>query len=137
MDFPKVGVGVFVLNDGKFLLGKRKGAHGEGSWSLPGGHLEFNEEVEECAKREVFEEVGIKIKNIRKGPFTNDIFKVENKHYITCFVFGEYDSGDVRVMEPDRCEEWRWFSWEELPKDLFLPIRNLMDSGFSFSESYK
>ena len=34
---PKVGVGVFVRNPrGRILLGKRKGAHGAGEWSLPG-----------------------------------------------------------------------------------------------------
>ena len=61
---PKVGVGVIIIKDGKVLLGKRKNAHGEGSWSFPGGHLEFNEELFDCAKREVLEETGIKIKNL-------------------------------------------------------------------------
>ena len=56
---PRVGIGVFVLKDGKFLLGKRKSSHGEGSWSFPGGHLEFNEELEDCTRREVMEEAGI------------------------------------------------------------------------------
>ena len=59
---PKVGFGVFVMKEGKFLIGKRKNAHGEGSWSLPGGHLEFKESWEECAVREVLEEVGVKKK---------------------------------------------------------------------------
>ena len=60
MKRPSVGVGVFVYNmDGKILLGKRKGAHGAGEWSLPGGHLEFNESFERCCEREVMEETGI------------------------------------------------------------------------------
>ncbi|HLC69503.1 MAG TPA: NUDIX domain-containing protein [Patescibacteria group bacterium] len=50
---PKVGVGVFVFKDGKILFGQRKNTgHGVGCWSLPGGHLEFNEGVESCAERE-------------------------------------------------------------------------------------
>jgi 8-oxo-dGTP diphosphatase len=52
---PAVGVAAIVTKNGKVLLGKRKGAHGEGSWAFPGGHLEFNESIEDCAKREVFE----------------------------------------------------------------------------------
>lgn len=32
---PKVGVGVAIIKDGKVLLGKRKNAHGEGTWSFP------------------------------------------------------------------------------------------------------
>jgi len=40
---PKVGVGVIIVKNNKILFGKRKNAHGEGSWSFPGGHLEFKE----------------------------------------------------------------------------------------------
>ncbi|MBU1082983.1 NUDIX domain-containing protein [Patescibacteria group bacterium] len=123
---PKVGVGVIVIQDDKVLLGKRKNAHGEGSWAFPGGHLEMNETLEECSKRETTEEAGIEIKNIKPLTFTNDIFKEENKHYITCFVTADYDSGEVSVMEPDKCEEWGWFEWNNLPQPLFLTIQNLL-----------
>jgi 8-oxo-dGTP diphosphatase len=40
---PKVGVGVIIKKDGKVLMGKRKNAHGDGTWSFTGGHLEFGE----------------------------------------------------------------------------------------------
>ncbi|MFH1749531.1 MAG: NUDIX domain-containing protein [bacterium] len=83
---PKVGLGVIILKDNKVLLGKRKGAHGEGDWSFPGGHLEFNEKLENCSIREVEEETGIRIRNIKPGSFTNDIFEMEKKHYITLFI---------------------------------------------------
>ena len=56
---PKVGVGVFVFKDGKILLGKRKNAHGAGTWSFPGGHIELFEELYECAYRELREETGL------------------------------------------------------------------------------
>ena len=128
---PKVGVGVVIKKEGKVLLGKRKGAHGEGSWSFPGGHLEFGETPETCARREVSEEVGIEIKNIKPATFTNDIFEKEQKHYITVYVTAEYATGEVAVMEPDKCEEWRWFSWAALPDPLFIPIGNLLKQGYS------
>jgi 8-oxo-dGTP diphosphatase len=127
---PKVGVGVIVLKDGKVLLGKRKNAHGEGSWSFPGGHLEFKESFEACASREVMEETGIKIKNIRLGTVTNDIFEKEGKHYITIFMVCDYDSGTVKNMEPEKCERWEWFSWDKMPKPLFVPIENLLKQKF-------
>jgi len=88
---PKVGVGVIVIKDNKVLLGKRKGSHGEGSWCFPGGHLEFNESLENCAKRETLEETGIEIKNIRFETITNEIFKDEGTHYITIFMLCEHD----------------------------------------------
>lgn len=122
----RVGVGVIVKKEGRVLMQKRKGAHGEGSWSFPGGHLEFNEGIEECAKREVEEETGIKIKNLRLGPYTNDVFEKEGRHYITLFVLAEYDSGEISIKETDKTEEIEWFDIEEIPRELFLPIENLL-----------
>ena len=127
---PKVGIGVIVIKDGKILLGKRKNSHGDGAWSFPGGHLEFGESWEECAKRETMEETGINIKNIRFGTVTNDIFQTEEKHYITIFMLSDYDFGEVQIMEPEKCEKWDWFSWNQLPQPLFVPIQNLLKTGF-------
>jgi len=129
--FPKVGIGVFVIKDGKILMHERFGSHGEHTWSLPGGHLEFGEGIEDGARREVKEESDIEIKNIRFGPYTNDVFKKENKHYVTLFVVAEYDSGEVKIMEPDRCLRWQWCDWNDLPRPLFLPIENLLKTDFN------
>ncbi|MBI2482041.1 MAG: NUDIX domain-containing protein [Candidatus Vogelbacteria bacterium] len=60
----RVGVGVFIFKEGKFLMLKRANSHRSGSWSVPGGHLEYGESFENTAKREVLEEAGIKIKNL-------------------------------------------------------------------------
>lgn len=128
---PKVGVGVIIIKDGKILLGKRKNAHEDGTWSFPGGHLEFNETWEICAIRETFEETGIAIKNIRFGSATNDIFQTENKHYITIFMVSNFDSGEVEIKEPEKCERWEWFEWDKLPQPLFVPIQNLLKTKYN------
>lgn len=100
---PKVGVGVIIRKDGKVLFGKRKGAHGQGGRALPGGHLEFGESIIDCALREVEEETGIVVENAYVGPYTNDIFVSENKHYITLFVVCDYKSGEPEIREPEKC----------------------------------
>jgi len=130
VDRPKVGVGVIVLKEGKILLGKRKNAHGEGTWCYPGGHLENGETWAECASRETEEEAGIKIGNLRFGTLTNDIFEEGGKHYVTIAMLADYESGEVKVMEPDKCEEWGWFEWDAMPEPLFLPIVNQKKAGF-------
>jgi len=62
--YPRVGIGVLIQNDkGEVLLGKRKGAHGAGEWSFPGGHLEFGEKIFECARREAKEETGLSVED--------------------------------------------------------------------------
>jgi len=128
---PKVGLGVIIMKDNKVLFGKRKSVIGNGTWCIPGGHLEFKESWEECAIRETMEETGVKIKNIRFGTVTNDIFIKEDKHYISIFVLADYDSGEVKVMEPDKCEKWGWFEWNKLPSPLFESESNLIKEGYN------
>jgi len=123
---PKIGIGVYVFNNkGEILIGKRKNAHGEGMYAAPGGHLEFGESFEECAKREVFEETGIKIKNISVAGITNDVFAKENKHYVTIAMKAAWDSGTVQLKEPEKCEEWVWVKWRDFPDNLFPSAANL------------
>jgi 8-oxo-dGTP diphosphatase len=126
---PLVGVAVIVVRDGRVLLGRRKNAHGAGTWALPGGHLEYFESIEDCARREVAEETGLKIGNVRHCAYTNDRFQAEGKHYVTLFVAAEHRSGEAVVREPDKCEAWRWFSWDDLPRPRFLPLENLLAQG--------
>jgi 8-oxo-dGTP diphosphatase len=121
----------------KILMGKRKGSHGAGTWSFPGGHLEWGESVAECAGRETEEETGMPRKDFVFTPltFTNDVFMVENKHYITLYTHAQWASVDPRIMEPEKCEEWRWF--EKPPEPLFLPVKNLLLSGFNLWKPWK
>lgn len=128
---PMVGVAVIVVKDGKVLLGKRLNSHGAGAWAFPGGHLEFGETVEDCAKREVFEETGLAVTNLKFESLTNDLFEKEEKHYITLFVRGEYVSGEAIVKEPDKCLKWEWFEWGKFPDQLFLSLSNLLETGYS------
>ena len=127
---PKVGIGVFIFKDGKFLMGQRRGSHGEGSWSIPGGHLEFGETWVETATREVKEETGLEIKNIRFGAVTNDYFPIENKHYVTIWMLSDWSSGEPAILEPDKYIEQDWFDFEHLPTPLFLPWEQLLKSEF-------
>ncbi|KAI5889934.1 uncharacterized protein SCHCODRAFT_02689986 [Schizophyllum commune H4-8] len=144
----RVGVGVFVTNQsGQFIIGKRKGSHGAGTYALPGGHLEYGESFEACGTREVLEETGLEIADITFLTATNDIMASENKHYVTVFVRGQvagertepqHNEHCPQVLEPEKCEGWEWVAWDQLrdwisqsenPADsraFFLPLRNLV-----------
>lgn len=118
----RVGVACFVWRDGVFLIAKRHGSHGEGTWSLPGGHLEFGETWADCAAREVLEETGMKIQNVRFLAATNDFFRTSNKHYVTIWMEADWQSGEPTITEPDRCTEQRWATFSTLPDPLFEPV---------------
>ncbi|KAL1863247.1 hypothetical protein Plec18170_000079 [Paecilomyces lecythidis] len=114
---PRVGVGVFVINkDGKFVLGIRKGSTGSGTWAVPGGHLEFGETFEECAAREILEETGLALEDLRFLTATNNVMKAENKHYITIFMGGTVvgDKPEPQLLEPEKCEGWEWVTWDDV-----------------------
>ena len=126
---PLLGVGVLIVRDGRILLGKRRGSHGEGSWAPPGGHVDEGESFEATAVREVLEETGLAITNTRVGPTTEDHFP-EGKHFRTTFVIAEAPAGEPQNLEPHKCDGWEWFCWSDLPHPLFLPLRKLRDQGF-------
>lgn len=128
---PRIGMGVIIMRDNLVLLGKRINSHGHDTWGFPGGNLELNEGIAACAKREVLEETGLEVTKLYYGPYTNDVFTSEDKHYVTLFVLTYSENGAPKIMEPDKCKEWQWFQWHKLPKDLFLPIQNLQKQGFS------
>lgn len=128
----RVGVGVIIVRNRKVLLGLRTGSHGAGTWAFPGGHLEFGESVEDCARREALEETGLVLGEMTAATYTNDIMPAEGKHYVTCYVQAVAGPGEPIVLEPHKCVRWEWFDWDDfrLPRPLFLPLQNLVDQGF-------
>jgi 8-oxo-dGTP diphosphatase len=123
---PRVGVGVIITKGGRILLIKRKGAHGQGTWSTPGGHLEFGESPDECARRETQEETGVEIDHVRALGYTNDVFASSGLHYVTLWMAGQYASGEASVSAPYEASQVGWFPWDALPEPLFLPLRQLI-----------
>lgn len=110
---------------------KRRNSHGDGTWSNPGGHLEYGETPEECAIRETQEETGVTIADVTFRAITNDLFEAQGKHYITIWMEGRYVSGEPTINSQREMSEVGWFSWNALPQPLFLPLENLL-AGRSF-----
>jgi len=111
---PKVGIGVMIFKNGKVLMGKRKGSHGAGEYAFTGGHLEYLESFEECARRETLEECGVEIKNIR-FQFLANVTKYAPKHYVHVGLIADWENGEPKVLEPEKCENWDWYNLEQLP----------------------
>jgi 8-oxo-dGTP diphosphatase len=125
---PKVGVGILILREGKTLLGKRKNVHAAGQWGSVGGHVEHLESLESAALREMKEEAGIEVENLRFLCVVN--YKNDPKHYIDIGFVADWKSGEPEIREPDKLEEWRWFDLNDMPEPLF-------DMLPSYLEAYK
>lgn len=125
----KVGIGVMIMKDGKVLIGKRKGSHGGGEYAFPGGHLEYMESYTGCAKREVKEETGMEIDNVRFLRLSN-LKTYAPKHYVDIGLIADWKSGEPKEMEPDKISQWQWYDMDKLPEPLFATLP-------SYIEAYK
>lgn len=133
---PGVGVAVLLVDQHKrVLLGKRKGSFGAGTWGAPGGHVEHGERSEHAALRELMEEAGIEgtLDPAVPRPFIQRISYsegvVDGRHYVTLHFRALVIAEDTRpkVMEPAKCEEWRWVSWKKPDVPVFGLLDEFMD----------
>lgn len=131
--FVKGGFGVVVVNDkGEILLGKRHDdpekasseLRGEGTWTMPGGKMDFGESFEEGARREVEEETSLVLKDVKVIAVNNE--KNEHAHFVTVGLFSDSFEGSPKVMEPDEITEWRWFKPDEFPEKIYPPTKSLL-----------
>ena len=125
--FPRIHPCVIVLvkHQNKVLLA-RKAEWAPGRYSLVAGFLEFGESLEEAVVREVAEETGIQVKNIRYlgsqcWPFPSQVM---------CGFTADYAGGELVVQESE-LEDARWFAVDDLPN---LPpkrsiARYILDTG--------
>jgi 8-oxo-dGTP diphosphatase len=134
MNNPRVGVATIVTDGTKLLLGYRKSELGKNTWGLPGGKLDFGEDLKDCAARELKEETNLTTTtdNLYHVGVTNAIFDNET-HYITVIYHAIYCVGKIKVLEPDKCEKWEWFEYNNLPENLFLPLKNFVKQPSFFT----
>ncbi|MGE5630431.1 MAG: NAD(+) diphosphatase [Caulobacteraceae bacterium] len=101
---------VAVTKGDKLLLARNKN-FAPGLYSVLAGFVEAGETLEECVKREIREEAGIEVKNIKyfgsqSWPFPNS--------YMLAFT-AEHESGEIQIGENEIADA-RWFSVDEIPK---------------------
>ncbi|MCM3269506.1 NUDIX hydrolase [Paenibacillus elgii] len=118
-----VAAGVIIYKDGKVLLQKRRDNH---CWAMHSGGVEIGEEVEETAKRELWEETGLKANDLELlGVFSGEdrLYTYPNgdEVYTIGIVYICRDfSGDL-LSQTNETTELKWFNIDELPDDIFPP----------------
>ncbi len=116
---------VFVRKDNKYLILKRseQKKYAPGVYHPVGGKVDPNENPYTTAEREVSEEAGIKIKDLRLEAVLLEISPVRDEPYnwLVFHFSADYDSGDVIKTEEG---ELMWLTKEEiLSKELFPSVR--------------
>jgi 8-oxo-dGTP diphosphatase len=127
---PHVGMGVLVMRRGRVLLGRRRGSHGEGYYAAPGGHIEFGESFEQAARREVSEETGLEIADLRLLSVGNYVFRRQDgeRQYIDVDFICEAPNGEPQLVEPEKCDGWEWYDLDNLPQPLFIVTQRMIES---------
>lgn len=123
---------VFVRG-GKVFLAQRQGAHGEATWGSAGGHLEFGETLEDCARREALEELGVEVGELRILCLSNVV--AYDRHYVDVEFLGDIgDQDPVPQASDGSFREYGWFLLREPPQPLFEPmslaIASLLSGGW-------
>lgn len=129
-----VGVGVMILENNKVLLGLRNPdkvkasseLNGEGTWTMPGGKLEFMETLIDAARRELKEETNLEAEELNIISITDDM--TDTAHYVTVGFLANNIKCELKTMEPEAILEWKWFNLDNLPSKLYPPSKKLLDN---------
>lgn len=114
-DIPALGVAVIAYDSAyNVLLGQRKGSHGAGSLSLPGGKVDLGETPYKAAVRELKEETGIFAlrynMSCRVPYWSYDRFSEDDLHFVTLYyALRVPNDSEPKLMEPNKCEGWGWY----------------------------
>lgn len=116
-----------IKKDNRFLLTLRNEPNNKKfhkMWQLPGGAVEFGEHPEEAVKREMEEELGVRIISVKLIPYI--FYRTdENWHRIFINYLCEIEHGEIILNE--EALEFQWFEKEQINKlNTIGPVYNLI-----------
>ena len=112
-------LGALIFDDqSRVFLSKRghKAKNEVGLWEIPGGAIEFGETIKEGLKREVKEEFDIEVEAGELLQLVDHLIPSEKQHWVSPTYVCKIVRGVPKIMEPDKCEEIGWFSFDEAEK---------------------
>jgi 8-oxo-dGTP diphosphatase len=117
VDYIGVSAGAVISNkDGKIFLAKRgQSARDDiGLWEFPGGAIEFYETREHAVHRNIKEKYDFDIEIIKVLGIYDVIDKINKDHWLSTTFVCKYVGGDPKIVQPDKCSDFNWFTPDEL-----------------------
>ena len=131
-----IGVGVIIINeDNKILVGKRICKRFP-YHSIPGGKVDQGESFEQTAIREIKEETNLTIVTPHVVCIVNNLKSYQDSglHCISVILVTTKFTGELKLLEPTKCEGWQWVDPLDLPQPHFEPsevgIMNYLQKRF-------
>ena len=103
-------------DDLKVLLIQRANEPFQDKWALPGGFLDMNETVEECAKRELFEETGLEEVILEQLQTFSELGRDPRGRTVSIVFFGLINMHKYEPKPGDDAKDVRLFSIKKLPQ---------------------
>jgi len=126
---PKYLVAVhafFIDKNDKILLSKRQNTSYMDDWySVPAGHVEAMEPVDLAMKREIVEEIGLKVE-LKEPQHIMQRLSPNNERIDYFYVIRQWQ-GEISNQEPEKCSELAWFNLSELPTNTIPYIRKALE----------
>jgi ADP-ribose pyrophosphatase YjhB (NUDIX family) len=128
-----VGAGVFVHQNGRLLLQRRKD---DGTWADHGGCIEIGETLEDTARREMFEETGLtagklELIGVYSGPGRLHTYPNGDKAYMVGVYYLCEDFTGTPLAQTDETTDLRWFPLGALPSNIMSlakePLRKCLE----------
>jgi 8-oxo-dGTP pyrophosphatase MutT (NUDIX family) len=130
MEKFKIIPAVYLIleRDGKILLSKRfQTGYEDGNYSMVAGHVDGGETMREATAREAMEEAGIKIEPTKLNHvLTMHRWQGDHERIEFYFTTNEWE-GEIKNMEPNKCDDLSWFAIDQLPENTIPYIRTVVD----------
>lgn len=128
---------ILLKNDKILLLRRFNTGYEDGNYSVVAGHLDGNETFIQAMVREAREEAGIDIKPEDLKVIHVIHRKVPNDERIDFFIMAKKWEGELKLMEPHKCDDLNWFELDSLPKNIIPYVKQAIDNikdGIFYSE---
>jgi len=120
-----------ILVKGKEVLLLRRAHTGyqDGNYSLIAGHLDGGETATQCIIREAEEEAGITLQ-----PVDLEVVHIMHRNnpereYIDLFLRSHIWEGEIKNMEPEKCDELKWYPLDSLPDNIIPEVKLALENS--------